>query len=145
MMATTRSRMSLATRHASRIFSAPFAFLIGIISLQSNAKYRRKPSRDRDCHQCDATRLTFGNKKQVVRFSRDIPSNDFAELPGRRHFAASAVLHSTDRPRARKNSPPPHWLQSRNYGTAIALKYARRQFPRELRAISRDQEGCDAG
>src|SRR5690348_716817 len=145
MMAITRSRMSLATRHASRIFSASFAFLIGIISLQSNAKYRRKLSRDPDCHRYDATRLTFGNKKQGVRFSRDIPLNDFAELPGRRHFAASAVLRSTDKPRARKNSPPPHWLQSRNCGTAIALKYARGQFPRKLRAIWRDQGGCDAG
>src|SRR5436853_1199510 len=144
MIATTRSRMSLATRHASRIFSASFAFLIGIISLQSNAKYRRKPSRDRDCHRYDAICLAFGNKKQVVRFSHDIPSNDFAERPGRRHFAASAVLHSTDRPRAQKNCPPPHWLQSRNCDTAIAPKYARARFPRKLRAISRDQGGCDA-
>src|SRR6516165_2009671 len=105
MMAITRSRMSLATRHACRIFSASFAFLIGIISPQSNAKYRRKLSPDRDFRRCDATRLPFGNTKPVVRFWHDIPSGDSAEPRDRRHFAAPAVLRNTDRLRARKNSP----------------------------------------
>ena len=58
-------------------FPTSFAFLIGIISPRSNAKYRRKPPRDRDFHRCDADTLIFCNTKPVVRFSRDIPARRF--------------------------------------------------------------------
>src|SRR5437773_4649324 len=57
----TRSRISLAVRHAWRIFSTSFALLIGIMRAlcpQSGARYRRILLRDRDCHQSGARSIS---------------------------------------------------------------------------------------
>jgi hypothetical protein len=109
-------------RQASRIFRSSFGLLIGIMPIaRSNAKCRQKPFRDRDCRRFDAIRrYPFVKRRQrFCVFRVEFPQSILAAPLSRRHYAGPAVHRNKDKPRARKNFPPPRWCENRNCGIAI--------------------------
>src|SRR5262245_49725245 len=107
----TRSRISLAVRHACRIFSISLAFLIGIIACpQLTARYRQRLPRDHGCRRSDAVLTSFYKRRPMALSYCGTLASEFATRLDHRRYAALADHRNKDIRDAPKTARSTSWL-----------------------------------